>query len=575
MYDKKMTAWWKEAVIYQVYPRSFKDSDGDGIGDLRGIISKLDYIESLGVDTVWINPVYASPDTDNGYDISDFTAIQPHYGSMEDMDRLIQQLHGRNIRLIMDMVVNHTSDEHEWFRQARTGRDNPFYDFYIWWPEEKGQPPYRCGFFDEAGQGWQYNTATRSWYLHYFSPRQPDLNWDNPEVRTNLYKILRWWLDKGIDGFRMDAITFISKDRSFPPITPEILKEKFYGDWGHYYASGPRLHEYLRELHREVFSHYDAVAIAEAPGIRSQQALSFTGGEPREMDLICHFEGIMLGYIPGEFKKMDPAGYSVQKFKEIYTRWNDVFIEKGWGSLYLGNHDQPRMTTRWGNDSDPLRDASAKMLLTFLLTMRGTPLIYNGDELGMTNIRFQKIEEYRDIETHHMYKKISTAEGNAAAAAFLEDQQLAARDNSRTPFQWDDGPNAGFTTGRPWLAVNKNYRQINAAAQERAPGSVLQLARQLIRTRRQHPALRRGDYTLLNPEDPAVYAYTRSFDGERLLVILNMTKDEQRFFPGKDLRLTGVQAPLLNNYAEIRWMGPSFPSILLHPYQSLLFVVNF
>jgi oligo-1,6-glucosidase len=537
--------WWKEAIIYQVYPRSFKDSNGDGIGDIAGIISQLDYIASLGVDMVWINPVYLSPGRDNGYDISDFRAIQPEYGTMEDMQELIDQLHARKIRLVMDMVLNHTSDQHEWFRQARTSRDNPYYSFYHWWPAEKGEPPHRCGFFDAAGKGWQFNEATNSYYLHYFAPEQPDLNWENREVRRQLYDMLRFWLDKGVDGLRMDAICFISKDCSWPEITPDWLKEKYQGDWGHYYAAGPHLHDYLREMKEQVLSKYDVVAIAEAAGISSDQALLFVDEDRRELDMLYHFEGIVIGYIPGEFKKVDPAGYRLSDWKEVYSRWDATLKQKGWGTVYLGNHDQPRLVSRWGDDSEAFREASAKLLFTFLLTMRATPFIYNGDELGMTNIRFEKIEDYQDIETHQMYQNLKDNGGDTAA--FLKDQQLAARDNSRTPFQWTDGSHAGFTSGTPWIKVNPNYRTVNRAAAEKDSNSILNYVRQLIRLRKQSPILVCGDYQLLLPEHPAIYAYARSYKGETWTILLNFSKEEQSccLAPGEEIFLLPYQALIL------------------------------
>lgn len=537
--------WWKEAVIYQVYPRSFKDSNGDGIGDIAGIISQLDYIASLGVDAVWINPVYLSPGRDNGYDISDFRAIQPEYGTMEDMQELIDQLHARKIRLVMDMVLNHTSDQHEWFREARVSRDNPYYSFYHWWPAEKGEPPHRCGFFDAAGKGWQLNEATNSYYLHYFAPEQPDLNWENPEVRRQLYDMLRYWLDKGVDGLRMDAICFISKDCSWPEISPELLKEKYHDDWGHYYAAGPYLHEYLREMNEQVLSKYDVVAIGEAAGISSDQALLFVDEDRRELDMLYHFEGIVIGYIPGEFKKVDPAGYRLSDWKEVYTRWDAVLKQKGWGTIYLGNHDQPRMVSRWGDDSEAFRDAWAKLLFTFLLTMRATPFIYNGDELGMTNIRFDKIEDYRDIETRQMYQHLKDNGGDPEA--FLKDQQLAARDNSRTPFQWTGGPQAGFTSGTPWIMVNPNYKTVNRAAAEKDDNSVLNYVRELIRLRRENPVLIYGDYRLLLAEHPSIYAYERSYKGETWTIMLNFSKEAQSccLVSGEEITLLPYQALIM------------------------------
>ena len=549
--------WWRSAVIYQVYPRSFKDTDGDGIGDLPGIIQKLDYIASLGIDILWINPVYLSPDRDNGYDISDFKNIQPQMGTMEDMETLIKKVHEKGMKIIMDMVINHTSDEHAWFKQARMSRDNPYYSFYHWWPEEKGQPPYRCGFFDPEGQGWHYNEPTRSWYLHYFSHHQPDLNWENPEVREALFDMLRFWLDKGIDGFRLDAITFISKDVSFPPVTRAFLDEKFKGDWGHYYADGPRLHEYLREMHEKVLRHYNIVTIAEAPGVSADQAVDFVDPARKELDMICHFEGIMVGYLPGEFKKMAPGGFDLKELKAVYTRWDEACEEKGWATMYLGNHDQPRMISHWGNDSDTFRDLSAKMLFTFLLTMRATPFIYNGDEIGMVNIRFEKIEDYKDIETRHVYQQLKDKGGDVQA--FLQDQQLAARDNSRTPFQWDSGAGAGFTTGQPWISINNNYIEVNAAGQERPASSLLNFVRSLIRLRKNNPVLIDGRYSLLLPDHPAIYAYKRQTGNDCYLIALNFTS-EAVVCP-YDLSKGKI---VVNNYED------TFERGQLLPYQALV-----
>lgn len=556
--------WWKSAVIYQIYPRSFKDSDGNGTGDLAGILSELDYIVSLGVDVVWINPVYASPGEDNGYDISDFRAIDPVFGTMEDLQRLIDGLHAKNIRLIMDMVVNHTSDEHEWFRRARQSREDPHYRLYHWWPAEKGEPPHRCGFFDPEGKGWAYNEATNAYYLHYFSPHQPDLNWENPELRHRVYDMLRFWLDKGIDGFRMDAITFISKDTTWPGITADVLKEKYAGDWGHYYAAGPHLHDYLRELHDEVLRGTDAVIIGESSGVSAEAAPDFVGEERGELDMIYQFEGIMVGYLPNAFKKVDPAGYKLTEFKEVYSRWDRILDGKGWNTLYLGNHDQPRMVSRWGDDRDVWREASAKLLFTFLLTMRGTPSLYNGDELGMTNIRFTTIDDYRDIETRHVYEQIRHSGGDTGA--FLHDQQLTGRDNSRTPFQWNAGLHAGFTDGEPWIKINDNYRVVNKEAQENDPGSVLSFVRALIRLRKESPVLIYGGYRLLNPDDPHVYAYCRYDDATVLLVLLNFTGEDREFGCGPEV--TG--GIFINNYRDLRRQDNS---IWLYPWQAVAFAI--
>jgi oligo-1,6-glucosidase len=551
--------WWKEAIIYQVYPRSFKDSDGNGVGDLTGILSQLDYIASLGVDTVWINPVYASPGEDNGYDIGDYRAIDPQYGTMEDLQRLIDGLHARKMRIILDMVINHTSDEQEWFRRARRSRDDPQYGWYHWWPAEKGAPPYRCGFFDPEGKAWEYNAATDSYYLHYFSPHQPDLNWENAELRCEVYAMLRFWLDKGVDGFRMDAITFIAKDTSWPEITAETLKGKFDNDWGNYYASGPKLHDYLREMHAAVVEGGDAVIIGESSGVSAEKAADFVGEDRQELDMIYQFEGITVGYLPGRFKKVDPGGWSLRKFREVYTRWDTALEGKGWNALYLGNHDQPRMVSRWGDDGDEFRVVSAKLLFTFLLTMRGTPSLYNGDELGMTNIRFQRIGEYRDIETKHVYEQIREKGGDTEE--FLKDQQLTARDNGRTPFQWDESLHAGFTEGDPWIAVNANYRVINAAAQEGDEGSVLAFVRRLVRLRREKKLLVYGGYRLVGPVDDRVYAYERWEEEERLLVLLNFSGEVRSFRCEREGKV------LINNYPELVREGGG---VRLQPWQAVV-----
>ncbi len=513
-----MPSWWKEAIIYQVYPRSFKDCNEDGIGDLRGVLEQLEYIRSLGVDAIYLNPIYPSSGHDNGYDITDFCAVDPVFGTIGQLEELIRRLHAMGMRLIQDLVINHTSDEHEWFKQAQTSRDNPYYNYYIWWPAENGKPVNRRGFFDPACEAWRYNTATDSWYLHYFSPHQPDLNWDNPVMRQDIYRILRWWLEKGIDGLRFDALTFISKDKHWPEMTEEILKDKYQGDWGHFYANGPCLHDFLREMHEEVMAHYpDAVAIAEASGVGTDRVLDFVADDRKELNLLYHFDGMSIGFLPDGFKRLDPAGYSRREWKEVYSRWSDVFRQRGWGPIYLGNHDQARMVSRWGDDSPE----SAKLLFTFLLTMRATPFIFQGDELGMTNIYFTRIEEYKDIETRQMYGIAEDKEG------FLADQRIVARDNSRTPFQWDASPQACFTTAKPWIRVNKNYKTLNREAEEKDPNSVLNYVRRLIRLRKENPVLTYGDYRLLLPEHPALYVYQRRLGKDLVTVVLNFSAEEQ------------------------------------------------
>ncbi|MDE3214294.1 MAG: alpha-glucosidase, partial [Bacteroidota bacterium] len=394
--DSLHRKWWKEAVVYQIYPRSFKDSNGDGVGDLKGIISKLDYLKSLGISVIWLNPIYASPNADNGYDISDYEAIMKEFGTMEDFDSLLHGLHERGIKLVLDLVVNHTSDQHKWFLQSRSSRTNPYRNYYHWWNAERGKPAFRPGAFEADGSGWRYDSLTNAYYLHYFSYKQPDLNWENPKVRQEIYSMMRFWFDKGIDGFRMDVIPFIAKDTTFPPVTQQELDAKYDGQWGEYLASGPHLHDYLKEMNKEVLSKYDCMTVAEGAGVTAATAHNFVDPDRHELDMLYHFEGVSLGFVPGKFKEVEPGGVKLVDFKNVYSKWDSVFAQKGWGTIYLGNHDQPRMVTRWGNDSPQWRELSSKMLTTFLLTMRATPYYYAGDELGMDNIKFDKIQDYKD-----------------------------------------------------------------------------------------------------------------------------------------------------------------------------------
>ncbi|HJR61603.1 MAG TPA: alpha-glucosidase [Vicinamibacterales bacterium] len=547
--------WWKEAIVYQVYPRSFRDSNGDGVGDLKGIISQLDYLKNLGVDVIWLNPIFTSPNDDNGYDISDYRGIMQEFGTMQDFDGLLKGMHGRGLKLVMDLVVNHSSDEHEWFKQSRSSRDNPYRNYYHWWPAEKGKPNPRRSFFDVNGDAWKLDDKTNSYYLHYFSQKQPDLNWEHPKLREEIYSMMRFWFDKGVDGFRMDVIPFISKDTSFPPIPAE-----YNGDWGRFYANGPHVHQYLREMNEAVLSKYDVMTVAEGAGVTAADALEYVDAERRELNMLYHFEGVSLGYLPNSLKVPDPKGYSLVEFKEIYSKWDAVFATRGWGSIYLGNHDQPRMATRWGNDAPQWRDLSAKMLTTFLLTMRGTPYYYAGDELCMTNIKFDRIEDYRDIESLNWYQQVKNKGGDLRA--FLEAQKISARDNSRTPFQWDQTANAGFTTGRPWLKVNPNYTTINAAAQQGTPDSCLNYFRKLVTLRKNNPVLTYGKYVLLDKENPDVYAYSRELDGRKMLVLLNFRDTAASVNSGLDL---GRAKALFGNYPT-----PS-PAGRLQPYEAVIY----
>lgn len=551
-------AWWKEVVVYQVYPRSFQDSNGDGVGDIRGIISRLDYIKNLGVDVVWLNPVYQSPNDDAGYDISDYRAIMPEMGTMADFDALLQGLHQRGIKLIMDLVVNHTSDEHPWFKQSRSSRNNPYRDFYHWWPAERGAPSHRWSFFDEEGSAWRYDSTTQAYYLHYFSRKQPDLKWENPRVRREVYDIMKFWFEKGVDGFRMDVIPFISKDTTFPP-----LPASFNGNYVAYYATGPKLHEYLQEMNREVLSKYNVMTVGEGGGVAVEDAHKFVAEDRHELQTFFQFELVdRWGRRPSNWLYPDSSNRSLPVFKEIFSKWDSVFATAGWGTVFLGNHDQSRMVSRYGNDDPRYRTASSKMLHTLLLTMRGTPYIYNGDEIGMANIRFTDIGDYRDLMTINYYHRLEKEGGDLGE--FLTGQAEISRDNGRTPMQWTAGGNAGFTTGSPWLRINPDYRTVNVAAAAADTGSVLHYVRRLLRLRKSDPALVYGKYHLLDRENPEVYAYTRSLDGRTLMVALSFSTGG-----GRTALPAGYTSGkiVMNNQATTPLKGTR---LVLEPYQAVV-----
>ncbi|MEY3500543.1 MAG: hypothetical protein RL308_2212 [Bacteroidota bacterium] len=550
--DSLQNDWWKEAVVYQIYPRSFKDSDGDGVGDLKGIISKLDYIKSLGVDAVWLNPIYSSPNDDNGYDISNYREIMKDFGTMEDFDLLLKGMHERGIKLIMDLVVNHSSDEHEWFKQARSSRDNKYRDYYHWWPAEKGKPPYRWSFFDVNNEAWKYDAQTDSYYLHYFSRKQPDLNWESPKLRNEVYDIMRFWLDKGIDGFRMDAFQFASKDTTWPELPKGYEKNIIK-----YYGNGPHLHDYLQEMNREVYSKYNIMTVAEGAGSSPEEAMQFVDPERKELNIAYHFESVDIG------KHLNDFG--LIKYKDIFSRYDKEFSEKGWLAIFLANHDQPRMVSKFGNDSSEFREISSKMLSTFVLTMRGTPFYYNGDELGMTNIRFNNIEDYKDVDTRNRYIGLKNKGGDLKA--FLEGQKQTSRENGRTPFQWDSTLNSGFSNGKPWLKVNPNYKMINAEAQEKDPNSVLNYFRKMVQLRKDNPVITQGSYTLLDRDNPNVFVFLRELDGKKIMVALNFTSKTTYFKTEIDLSKTKL---ISTNYKEA-----NFPiENSLRPFEALIIEIQ-
>ncbi len=529
--------WWKEAIVYQIYPRSFQDSNGDGIGDLRGIIQRLDYIASLGVQVVWLNPIYSSPNDDNGYDISDYRNIMAEFGTMEDFEELLAGFHARGIKVVMDLVVNHTSDEHEWFKQSRSSRDNPYRDYYHWWPAEKGTPPRRWSYFDEEANAWRYDAQTDAYYLHYFARKQPDLNWENPKLRAEIYDMMHYWFKKGIDGFRMDVITFISKHEDWPDFGDENQGSKMIDR----YAEGPRLHEYLHEMNREVLQHYDIMTVAEGPGTHTHNVLDLVDEDRQELNMNYHFDHNNIGV--GERFIINDDFQNLVKFKQVMSEWDDALSQKGWNTVYFGNHDFPRMVTRWGNDEPQWREASSKLLTTYLLSMRGTPYYYMGDELGMNNIKFDDIEDYRDLMTINWYH-LTKAEGGDLDK-FMASHKLCARDNARTPVQWDASEHGGFTTGTPWIKVNPNFTYINAAAQEDLADSPLNYFRRMAKLRSENLTLIYGAYELLLPEDENLYVFSRSLDDEKLLVVLNFSCEEQ------NLHVGDVKEIMINNYNDL------------------------
>jgi len=514
--------WWRSAVVYQIYPRSFADSNGDGIGDLTGITSKVDYLAELGVDVVWLSPIYPSPQDDNGYDISNYQEIDPVFGTLADFDELLAALHDRGIKLVMDLVVNHTSDEHPWFIESRSSTDNPKRNWYWWRGPREGmragdlgaEPTNWQSFF--SGSAWEFDEESREYYLHIFSRRQPDLNWENSEVRQAVYAMMRWWLDRGIDGFRMDVINMISKD---PALPDGLVRSGLWGDGTPFFVGGPRLHEYLQEMHREVFADRDGqfLTVGEMPFVTVEQARLFTDPARAELDMVFQFEHV---WLDRGASKWDVQPLRLRDLKATLGRWQAGLAEVGWNSLYWNNHDQPRSVSRFGDDHN-YRVLSAKLLATVLHLHRGTPYVYQGDEIGMTNAPFASIDDFDDIESRNHY----TA---AVAAGEDPDTVLGAmrhmsRDNARTPMQWDDSPNAGFTTGTPWLPVNPNYRQINVAEAVDDPNSIFHYFRRVIALRHTDPVVAYGDFTMLIPDDELVYAYTRALDGVSLLVVANFS----------------------------------------------------
>ena len=513
--------WWKEAVIYQIYPRSFMDSNGDGIGDLQGIVSRLDYLKYLGIDVIWLSPVYQSPNDDNGYDISDYQAIMDEFGTMEDFDELLAKAHDRGIRIVMDLVVNHTSDEHKWFLESKKSKDNPYRDYYIWREGQNEQAPPNNWGSCFGGSAWQYDEATSMYYLHLFSKKQPDLNWDNKEVRQSVYDMMTWWCEKGIDGFRMDVISMISKTSEMPDGKAEGL----YGDFGPYCIHGPNVHKYLQEMNETVLSKYDIMTVGETAGVTTELAKQYAGEDARELNMVFQFEHVEGN---GKYGKWTDQKMPLTMLKKTLSRWQRELHGKAWNSLFWDNHDQPRAVSRFGDDRPMFREISAKMLATCLHMLQGTPYIYQGEELGMTNYPFQSPDDFRDIESINAYSQWC-ANGPLSHEEFWPCITAKSRDNARTPMQWDDTENAGFTIGTPWISVNPNYKEINAKAETSDPDSVFHYYKKLIALRRENPVMIYGSYEPLLEDSEELFVYTRTLDLEKLLTVCNFSDKEASF----------------------------------------------
>ncbi len=547
--------WWKEAVVYQIYPRSFMDSNGDGIGDLRGITSRLDYLRDLGIDVIWLSPVYQSPNDDNGYDISDYQAIMAEFGTMEDFDELLAQAHARGIRIVMDLVVNHTSDEHRWFVESKKSRENPYRDYYIWREGKDGETPPNNWGSCFGGSAWQYDEATSMYYLHLFSKKQPDLNWENQKVRQEVYDMMTWWCDKGIDGFRMDVISLISKT----PEMPDGEIRGLYGDFGPHCFHGPRVHEFLQEMNDKVLSKYDLMTVGETPGVTPELACQYAGETTRELNMVFQFDHVDSA---GKYGKWTDEKTPLTSLKETLSRWQTGLYEKAWNSLFWDNHDQPRAVSRFGDDRPQFREMSAKMLATCLHMLQGTPYIYQGEELGMTNYPFQSPDDFQDIESINAYREWCT-DGPVSHEEFWPCITAKSRDNARTPVQWDNSPQAGFTTGTPWLPVNPNYTEINAKAETADPDSVFHYYKKLIALRKQNPIIVYGKYQLLLPDSETLFVYTRTLESEKLLVVCSFSCQETAFTIPEEF----LGASCLISNAERSY---DRPDITLRPYEAFV-----
>jgi oligo-1,6-glucosidase len=527
-------SWYKHAIVYQIYPRSFKDNNGDGIGDLRGIISKLDYIKSLGVDAIWLNPIFKSPNDDGGYDISDYYSIQPEFGTLKDFDVLLSGLHQRGLKLIMDLVLNHSSDEHPWFVESRKSKDNACRDYYFWKKGKNEGPPNNWPSFF-GGSAWQLDETTGEYYLHLFSKKQPDLNWENETLRSEVYKLMKFWLDKGVDGLRLDVISAISKRTDFPDTDTTDFNETIRK----YYSNGPRLKEFISEAKEKVLRQYpNAMTVGEGPGITPHNALDYLN-DGNGLNMIFHFGHMFMDQGPGG--RFDPISWSMKDFKQVFKTWDDAFAHKGWGSIFLGNHDFARMVSRWGNDKEHW-EKSSKLLITLLLSMRGTAFIFQGDEIGMTNTQLASVSESKDIETQNGWREAQKK--GVSESDFIKIANYSGRDNARTPMQWNAGSEAGFTKGTPWMQVNANKDRINVAAQEADQLSILNYFRAMVSLRKAHPTLVYGSYQPIETNNDKIFTYIRESEKEKYQIVLNFS-DESCIFP---FEMRGEK--LIGNYKD-------------------------
>ncbi|MBP7349228.1 MAG: alpha,alpha-phosphotrehalase [Butyrivibrio sp.] len=546
--------WWKEAVVYQVYPRSFKDSNGDGIGDINGITQKLWYLKELGIDVIWLSPVYDSPNDDNGYDIRDYYQIMREFGTMEDFTNLLEMAHQNGIRIVMDLVVNHTSDENRWFVESRSGKENPYRDYYIWQDPVDGHEPSNWGSCF-GGSAWEYDSDTRQYYLHLFSKKQPDLNWENAQVREKIYEMMRWWLDKGVDGFRMDVISLISKKKNFPDGVPGVNGYASFNEA----ANGPHVHEYLQEMRKEVLSHYDTLTVGECSGVTLEEAAKYASENESELNMVFQFELMDLDADPVTGSKWTDKKMELAEIRQVMSKWQNGLEGIAWNSLFWDNHDQPRIVSRLGEEG-AYREVSAKMLATCLHMMQGTPYIYQGEELGMTNMEFHSLADFRDLDSINAYQELVEEKRIMTAEQMLRVLSRKSRDNARTPMQWDDTEQAGFTNGTPWIAVNPNFHQINAAEEVKNENSVFAYYKELIQLRKKYPDIVYGHYELLDDQNQDIYAYTRSLCEQKLLVVCNFTNKEISYEVPEEFRTEPV---LITNY-------PAQKTGCLRPYEAIV-----